>query len=104
MTSAACGTFKGKYSREVYYSMSMAQQQQLYELQHKEKFRKGNKTPENSKTLETWVAVLEWEMNSISDESLFVDEKPIASNRNNPALDRKGNRPSKRFEDKVSVS
>ena len=52
---------------------------------------KGKKTPESSRTLKARVAVLEAKSENSSNESLFADVKPPASNRNNPDLDRKGN-------------
>ena len=64
--------------------MSVAQHQQLYELQKRAGLIKGKKTPESSKALEARVAMLE-------AKSLFADVKPTASNRNNLAFDRKGN-------------
>ena len=95
-TSATHCTLKGKielkkYSKEEYESMSMVQHQQLYELQKKARLIKGKKTPESSRALEARVAVLEAKTDNSSDESLFADKKPKANNRNNPALDRKGN-------------
>ena len=94
-TSTTFGTFKGKielkkYSREEYDSMSMAQHQQLYELQKKARLIKGKKAPESSRALEARVAMLEAKTDNSSNESLFPDEKLKANNRNNPALDRKG--------------
>ena len=55
-TSATHGIFKGtiklkKYSREEYDSMSMAQHQQLFELQKKARLIKLKKTPESSRAL-----------------------------------------------------
>ena len=47
--------------------------------------------PESSRALEARVAMLEEKTDNSSDEGLFADEKPKANNRNNPALDRKGN-------------
>ena len=95
-TSASCSTFRGKielkkYSREEYDSMSVAQHQQLYELWKRAGLIKGKKTPESSRALEARVAELEVKSENSSDESLFADVKPTASNRNNPVLDRKGN-------------
>ena len=37
------------------------------------------------------MAMLEAKTDSSSNESFFAVEKPEANNRNNPALDRKGN-------------
>ena len=37
------------------------------------------------------MAMLEAKSENSSDESLYADVKPTVSNRNNPALDRKGN-------------
>ena len=53
--------------------------------------QKGKKTPENSRALEARVSVLEAKTDNSSNGSLFADVKPKANNRNNPALDRKGN-------------
>ena len=36
--------------------------------------------------------MLEAETDNSCNESLFMDEKPITKNRNNPALDRKGSK------------
>ena len=71
--------------------MSTKQCHQLYELQKRARLRKVKKTPENNKALEVRVAALESKSNNSSNESLFMDEKPKAYNRNNPALDQKGN-------------
>ena len=71
--------------------MSAAQHQQLYELQNKANLIKGKKTPESSRALEARVAMLEAKTGKSSNESLFTDAKPMANNRNNPALERKGN-------------
>ena len=71
--------------------MSTVQHQQLYELQKKARLLKGKKTPESSRSLEARVADLEAKTDNSSDESLFADKKPTANNRNNPALDRRGN-------------
>ena len=71
--------------------MSMTQHQQLYELCKKAGLIHGKKTPESSGALEATVAVLEVKTDISSNDSLFSDEKPKASNRNNSALDRKGN-------------
>ena len=92
-TSTSCGTFKGKiklkkYSREEYDSLSMAQHQQLYELKKKARLIKSKKTPETSRALEAIVAAHLVKTDNSSDESLFLDEKPKANNRNNPDLDR----------------
>ena len=71
--------------------MSVAQRQQLYELQWKAMFIKGKKTPESSRTLEARVAELEAKIDNSKDESLFAEfKKAKPNNRNNPALDRKG--------------
>ena len=65
--------------------MSVAQCQQLYELQKRAGLIKGKKTPESSRALEAKVAMLE-------AKSEFTDiDKPKPSNKNKPALDRKGN-------------
>ena len=64
--------------------------QQLYELLKEARLIKGKKTPESSRALDARVAALETKMDNSSDKSLFADEKPKASNRSNPALDRKG--------------
>ena len=95
-TTTTHGTFKGKielkkYFREEYDAMLMAQHQQLYELWKIAKLIKGKKTQESSKALEARVATLEAKTDNSINESLLADEKPKANNRNNPALDRKGN-------------
>ena len=71
--------------------MSAAQHQQLYELRKRARLIKGKKTPESSRALETRVAALEAKSENSSDESFFANVKSTASNRNNAALDRKGN-------------
>ena len=81
-----------KYSREEYDSMSTTQHQQLYELQKEAGLMKGKKTPESSRALEAIVAMLEAKTDNSNNESLFIDKMPKVNNRNNPALDRKGNR------------
>ena len=95
-TIATHGNFRGKielkkYSREEYDLMLIAWCQQLYELQMKTGLIKGKKTKESSRALEARVAMLEAKTDNSSNDSLFNDEKPKANNRNNPALDRKGN-------------
>ena len=70
--------------------MLVAQHQQLYALWKKAVLIKSKKTPESSRALEVRVAMLEAKTDNSSDE-LFADKKPKANNRNNPALDRKGN-------------
>ena len=65
------GTFKGtiesnQYSREDYYSMSMAQCQQLYELHKKVGLIKSKKTPESSRGLEARVAMSEAKQTIVS--------------------------------------
>ena len=95
-TSASRGTFRGKielkkYTQEKYDSMSAAQRQQFYEIQKKARLINGKKTTEGSRALEARVAVLEAKTNNSSNESLFADKKPKSNNRNNTALDRKGN-------------
>ena len=65
-----------KYSRKEYDSMSMAQCQQLYELQKKAGLIKCKRIPENSRALEARVAMLEAKTENSSNESLFADEKP----------------------------
>ena len=47
-----------KYSREKYDSMSMAQQQQLYELWKRAQLIKSKMTQESNKTLKDKVAIL----------------------------------------------
>ena len=71
--------------------MLVLQHQQLYEVQKKAGLINGEKTPESSSALEARVATLEAKTGNSSNESLFPDKKPKANNRNNPALDRKGN-------------
>ena len=70
--------------------MFMAQQQQLYELQHEAELLKGKKTPETSQALEAIVAVLKAKTNNSYDERLFTDKKHKANNRNIPFIDGKG--------------
>ena len=67
--------------------MSMAQRQQLYELQKKAGLIKSKKTLESSRALEARIAMLE----ATTDKSSDQNEKPKANNRNNPVVDRKGN-------------
>ena len=71
--------------------MSVAQCQQLYELQKRARLMKGKKTPESSRALEARVATLEAKSENSSNESIFAEITPAASNRNNPALNKKGN-------------
>ena len=71
--------------------MSVAQCQQSYELRKRTGLKKGKKTPESSRALEARVTGIEAKSENSSNECLFTDMKPTASNRNNPALDRKGN-------------
>ena len=52
---------------------------------------KGKKATESSSALEARVAMLEVQSDNSSDESLFADIKPTTGNRNDPAIDRKGN-------------
>ena len=87
--------FKGKielkkYSTEKYDSMSMVQPPPSYELWKKAGCTKVKKTPERSRALEARMAMLEAKTDNSSNESLFLDEKPKANNRNNQSLDRKG--------------
>ena len=103
-TKASLGTFKRKirlkkYPREEYDSMLMAQHQQLYEHWKKAGLIKGKKIPESSRALETRVAMLVAKTENSSNERLFADEKPKANNRNNLALDRKGNGTKQSHED-----
>ena len=63
----------------------------MYEFQKRARLIKGSKTPESSKALEVRVAMLEVKSENNSNESLFADVKPTASNINNSALDRKQN-------------
>ena len=51
---------------------------------------KGNKTPENSKTVEAITAMLKAKTDNSGTENSVADKKSTAKNRNNPALDRKG--------------
>ena len=95
-TESNHGSFKGKpelekYSKEEYDLMSIAQHQQLHELWNKTGLIKGKKTPESNKAFKARVSTLEAKTDNSTNESLFSDEKPKANNRNNPALDRKGN-------------
>ena len=69
----------------------MAQNQQLYELHKKARLVKGKKTPESSKALEARVAMLEAKTDYSSNDSIFPNKKPKATNRNNSTLYRKGN-------------
>ena len=66
------------------------QQHHLYELQCNAGLIKGEKTPESNKASEARMAALEAKTDNHCDQSLFADEKPNASDKNNPALDRKG--------------
>ena len=68
--------------------MSAVQHQQLYEFWKRAGLIKGKKFPENSRASEARVAKVEAKSEK---NSLFADMKPNASNRNNPANDRKGN-------------
>ena len=68
-----------------------ATQCQLYELWRKAGLIKGKKTPESSRALDAMVAMLEVKADNSSDKSSFTEENPKANNRNNPALDIKGN-------------
>ena len=63
----------------------------MYELQKKAGLTKGKKTPKSGRALEARVAMLKAKPGNSSNESLFADGKPKANNRNNSALDRKGN-------------
>ena len=68
--------FKGKVklkkiSREEYYSMSMAQRQQLYELLHKAGLSKGEKIPDTSKVLKVKVAMIQAKTDNNCNECLF---------------------------------
>ena len=63
----------------------------MYELQKKARLIKGKKTPESGRAFKTRVTVLEEKTDNSSNKSLFAAEKSKASNRNNLALDRKGN-------------
>ena len=69
--------------------ISMAQHQPLYELWKKVKHIKCKKFPESNRALEVRVAMLKVKRDNSNNESLFPDEKPKASKRNNSALDRK---------------
>ena len=69
----------------------MAQHQQLYKLWKKAGLITGKRTPEISRAFKARVATLEAKTDNSSNWSLFPDEKPKANNKNNPALDRKGN-------------
>ena len=71
--------------------MLMAQHQQLYEVRKKAGLIKGKKAPERGRVLKTRLTVLEAKTDKSSKESLFIDEKLKTKNRNNPAVDRKGN-------------
>ena len=79
--------------------MLMAQHQQLYELCKKGRLIKGKKTTESNRALEIRVATPEAKTDNSSYESLFVDEKPKANNRNNPALKRTGSETRQSFTD-----
>ena len=50
----------------------------------------SKKTLESIRALEAGMTLLEAKTDNSSNESLFVDEMPKATNRNNPALGRKG--------------
>ena len=95
-TSASHGTFREKielkkYSREEYDFMTVMQCQQLHELHKRAGLIKGKKTSESSRALEARVAMLEAKSKNSNNESLLAEIKPAANNRNNPALDKKGN-------------
>ena len=62
----------------------------MYKLQ-KARLTKGKKIPDSGRALEDRVAMLEAKTDNSSNENLFPDEKPKASNRNISVLDRKGN-------------
>ena len=71
--------------------MLATQQHQLYEHWKKARLIKGKKTPESSRDSKARGATLEVKTDTSSNESLFLDEKSKASNRNNSALNRKRN-------------
>ena len=77
----------------------MAQHQQLYELWNKVGLIYVKKTQENNRAFEARVFVLEMKTDNSNNESLFTEEKPKATSRNNPALDRKGSRTRQSHED-----
>ena len=70
--------------------MSMAQCQQLHELQKKAGLIMGKNTPESSNTIEATVALLEEKTDDSSNESLLANEMPKVNKKHNPVLDRKG--------------
>ena len=69
----------------------MTECKQLYMLHKKANLVKGKKTSESGKALGARVAAFEAKTENSSNGSLFSDEKPKATNRNNSALVRKGN-------------
>ena len=75
-------TFRGKiklkkYSREEYDTMSLAQCQQLYELQKKIELINGKKNPESIRALEARVAVLEAKTENSSDGAYLQMLSPL---------------------------
>ena len=56
--------------------MTMAQCQQLYNLQEKARLIKGKNTPKSSRAVEASVAVLEVKTDISSNKSLCTEEKP----------------------------
>ena len=58
----------------------------MYELQKKFQLIKGKKTPDSRRVLEARFAALEAKTDNSSNESIFMDEKPKANNKNNPDL------------------
>ena len=70
--------------------MSMAQHQQLYELQKKARLIKSKKTPEGSRAFEARVTMLDVKTENSSNESIFPDEKPKTNSRNSTTFERKG--------------
>ena len=57
---------------------------------HKAELLQGKKTQESTEKLDARVAAHEIKRDSISDNSLFAEEKPKNSNRDKPAPNRRG--------------
>ena len=85
-------TFKGKIELKKYSQKNMIQCWQPRASSYmNSRLIKDKKTLESSRALEARVAIHEVKTDNSSNESLFADVKPKANNRNNSALDRKGN-------------
>ena len=71
--------------------MSAAQKQQMYELYHNAGLVEHKKIKDGAKTLEAKVAAIEVKTNNSINDNLCTDKQPKSNNRENTALDRKGN-------------